>query len=58
MGAPARMLGRVNHVPFLWSVAYGPRHSAPTRFLARRALGTAAFVRALARADHRSFTVL
>ncbi len=52
------MLGRVNHVPFLWSVAYGPRHSAPTRFLARRALGMAAFVRALAEAEHRSFTVL
>ncbi|MGK5555747.1 hypothetical protein ACSNOI_29430 [Actinomadura kijaniata] len=48
----------MNHVPFLWSVAYGPRHSVPSRFLARRALTVAALVRALAGADHHSFTVL
>ncbi|MFH8610560.1 hypothetical protein ACH4D5_24070 [Streptomyces sp. NPDC018029] len=48
----------MNRIPALWTTAYGSHGSPARRFLARRAVGAAAFIRALALADHRPFTTL
>lgn len=48
----------MNRIPALWTTAYGSHGSATRRFLARRAVRTAAFIRALALADHHPFTTL
>ncbi|WP_199896719.1 hypothetical protein [Streptomyces niger] len=48
----------MNRIPPLWTAAYGSHGSSARRFLARRAVKTAAFLRALALADHRPFTTL
>ncbi|WP_406380383.1 hypothetical protein [Streptomyces sp. NBC_01618] len=43
------------HVPALWAVAYGPRHTTAVRFAARCLLRVRAFARELALADHVPF---
>ncbi|MFE2431899.1 hypothetical protein ACFXJ5_34890 [Streptomyces sp. NPDC059373] len=48
----------MNRIPPLWTAAYGSHSSPLTRFFARRAVRVAAFVRALALADHHPFTSL
>jgi hypothetical protein len=48
----------MNRIPALWAAAYGSQGSRPLRFLARQAVRLAAFVRALALADHHPFTTL
>ncbi|MFG2523530.1 hypothetical protein [Streptomyces sp. NPDC048527] len=48
----------MNRIPALWAAAYGSHGSSARRFLARRAVKAAAFIRALALADHRPFTTL
>ncbi|MEU6594153.1 hypothetical protein ABZ923_33955 [Streptomyces sp. NPDC046881] len=48
----------MNRIPALWTAAYGPQAPALLRFLARRAVRLADFVRMLALADHRPFTTL
>lgn len=48
----------MNRIPALWVVAYGSHTSRLRRFLARRTVHLAAFIRALALADHRPFTSL
>ena len=48
----------MNRIPALWAAAYGSQTPRFRRFLARRMVHFAAFVRALALADHRPFTSL
>jgi hypothetical protein len=48
----------MNRIPALWGAAYGSHTPRLRRFLARRAVHLAAFIRALALADHRPFTSL
>ncbi|MEU6384551.1 hypothetical protein ABZ847_13360 [Streptomyces bauhiniae] len=48
----------MNRIPTLWAAAYGSRTPRLRRFLARRAVHFAAFVKALALADHQPFTSL
>ncbi|MFB0619247.1 hypothetical protein [Streptomyces sp. AGS-58] len=48
----------MNRIPALWTAAYGPRRPRFLRFLARRGVRLAEFVRMLALADHRPFTTL
>ncbi|WP_019065341.1 hypothetical protein [Streptomyces prunicolor] len=48
----------MNRIPALWAAAYGSRAPRLRRHLARRAVQFAAFIKALALADHRPFTSL
>ncbi|MGW5250727.1 hypothetical protein ACWEQN_44705 [Streptomyces sp. NPDC004129] len=48
----------MNRIPALWAAAYGSQTPRLRRYLARRAVRLAAFVKALALADHRPFTSL
>ncbi|WP_405551116.1 hypothetical protein [Streptomyces sp. NBC_01171] len=48
----------MHRIPALWTAAYGSHGSPVRRFLARRAVKAAAFIRALALADHTPFTIL
>ncbi len=48
----------MNRIPALWAAAYGSRTPRLWRYLARRAVHLAAFLKALALADHRPFTSL
>ncbi|MET7848212.1 hypothetical protein AB0D78_11295 [Streptomyces avermitilis] len=48
----------MNRIPALWAAAYGSQTPRLRRFLARRAVHLAAFIKALALADHRPFTSL
>ncbi|QTD96043.1 hypothetical protein S1361_01730 [Streptomyces cyanogenus] len=54
----AATMPSMNRIPALWVVAYGSHTSRLRRFLARRTVHLAAFIRALALADHRPFTSL
>ncbi|MDN3029326.1 hypothetical protein [Streptomyces sp. S.PB5] len=48
----------MNHIPALWGAAYGSQTPRFCRFLARRVVHFAAFVRALALAGHHPSTSL
>ncbi|MFJ7150320.1 hypothetical protein ACIQVT_19290 [Streptomyces sp. NPDC100445] len=48
----------MNRIPALRTVAYGSRAPRFLRFLARKGVRLAEFVRMLALADHRPFTTL
>ncbi|MFJ9012848.1 hypothetical protein [Streptomyces canus] len=48
----------MNRIPALWAAAYGSQTPRLYRYLARRAVHLAAFIKALALADHRPFTSL
>ncbi|MFL5992939.1 MAG: hypothetical protein ACJ736_01210 [Streptomyces sp.] len=48
----------MNRIPALWATAYGSQTSSLRRYLACRAVHFAAFIKALALADHRPFTSL
>ncbi|MFH9086440.1 hypothetical protein [Streptomyces sp. NPDC017673] len=48
----------MNRIPTLWAAAHGSRTPRLRRRLARRAVHLAAFIKALALADHRPFTSL
>ncbi|GHF33680.1 hypothetical protein [Streptomyces griseoluteus] len=48
----------MNRIPALWAVAYGSRTPRLRRFLARRTVHLAAFIRTLALTDHHPFTSL
>lgn len=48
----------MNRIPALWAAAYGSHTPRLRRFLARRAVHLAAFIRTLALTDHRPFTSL
>ncbi|MGH1554780.1 hypothetical protein ACRAWF_31180 [Streptomyces sp. L7] len=48
----------MDRIPALWAAAYGSRTPGLRRFLARRAVRFAAFVKALALADHHPYTTL
>ncbi|WP_327370518.1 MULTISPECIES: hypothetical protein [unclassified Streptomyces] len=48
----------MNRIPALWTTVYGSHGSPTRRALARRAARAAAFIRALALADHTPFTTL
>ncbi|MGW0423205.1 hypothetical protein [Streptomyces sp. NPDC003015] len=45
-------------IPALWAAAYGSQTPRLRRYLARRAVHVAAFIKALALADHRPFMSL
>lgn len=48
----------MNRIPALWAATYGSQTPRLRRCLARRAVHLAAFIKALALADHRPFTNL
>ncbi|MDX8032602.1 hypothetical protein SK803_20500 [Lentzea sp. BCCO 10_0856] len=45
-------------IPALWTMAYGERGNALTRGVARLAVRTTEFLRALSRCGHDTFTIL
>ncbi|MFF4801038.1 hypothetical protein ACFY1U_22000 [Streptomyces sp. NPDC001351] len=48
----------MNRIPALWVTAYGSQTPRLRRYLARRAVQLAAFIKALALTDHHPFTGL
>jgi hypothetical protein len=54
----AATMPSMNRIPALWAAAYGSHTPRLRRFLARRMVHLAAFIRALALTDHRPFTSL
>ncbi|MDQ0798317.1 hypothetical protein [Streptomyces sp. B1I3] len=48
----------MNRIPALWAAAYGSQTPGLRRYLARRAIHLAAFIKALALVDHHPFTSL